>query len=194
MDYVKEFAGIRPTAYPTVQTMDMGMEFELITEDGFYSELGCFGDWPLYEFEGVSEAERDKIMSALNNGSITLDLLCDTGLFGIVDIIERHQRAAGKGPFAQEALSALLRPLCPVLTTTLGPIYAYCDAMDWTLSFEFFATYAELEKSFVDSYPVTPWERLGDACVKECYETVIVRHEQGLHLRRYNRSERDDND
>ena len=67
-ELLKKLAMTNFCAVPTVQTMDMGLEFDFVDNIGAGTSFGSIGSWPLLKLEGMSS---DKI-SELNKAGINV--------------------------------------------------------------------------------------------------------------------------
>ena len=69
-------------AYPTVATMDMGLQYRIVCSEGTGEDLGDMATWPAYRFAGIPEPEWSRIRDRAMRRVLTVDDLKETSLAG----------------------------------------------------------------------------------------------------------------
>ncbi len=160
---IMKSAGLR--AAPTVMTFDMGLEYEYITPEGVGSGFGGMGSWPALAFGPFPEEKWNKIITAIRNKNLTMDMLAGTGLDTLAD--EVHS-------FEEVPLHELYEKL-PLVQNPQNKFYSLFDTGLWYAAPpEFLDSKEELEKRFKEDYCgwITPWNELSDNNVDNWYEKL----------------------
>ena len=118
---------IRVGAQPTVATMDMGLEYEYVTPDGYGDCFGGMGDWPVYRLENISEQSFQKIKTKLKDKTLMLADLEGTDLFQFYNHVFRVNRPE---EYIRKPLE-FFKELESISFIENGICYALCDALDW---------------------------------------------------------------
>ena len=62
---LKKLKSIKRTAYQTVMTYDMGLQFDIMDSTGAETNLGNTGAWPLWKFKRLSQEAIDFIATKI---------------------------------------------------------------------------------------------------------------------------------
>ena len=151
---------IRVGAQPTVATMDMGLEYEYVTPDGYGDGFGGMGDWPVYRLENISEQFFQKIKAKLKDKTLMLADLEGTDLYQFYNHVFRVNRPE---EYIRKPLD-FFKELDSLSSIKNGVCYVLCDALEWEPEAQFYSSYDELEAAFVERYvdDITEWEEYDD--------------------------------
>ena len=146
-------------AWPTVATMDMGLEFEYVTPEGCGSVLGSFGGWPAHKIFDISTEALNQIKDKIRSSSLRKEALEGTGLKRFYDCVFMPQRSESDIP----TLSAFFNGLLGINLSS-DAIYALCDPLAWEPEASFYSSYDEMAAAFIDQYEydIQVWDDLDD--------------------------------
>ena len=142
-------------AYPTAMTYDMGLEFEAITDKGFYGNMGQFGSWPIYDLQIKDELK--ELVEAIRRGEeVDVDTIAD---YGFEELVRDEEELA---TFIEFVLN---------LPSDATHIYALADQAISHATAQYFATRFDVEEAFIDTYvSETPWDEAEDATINYMYD------------------------
>lgn len=75
-------------AYPTVMTQDMGLQYTTINQDGMYTGMGLFSEWPVYKIL-VDDKIGDIIATLRRGGKVSKETLRNS-CFGDIFRVQVH--------------------------------------------------------------------------------------------------------
>ncbi len=84
-ELIQKLSQVSFCAIPTVQTEDMGLEYDYITPKGAGSSFGNIGDWPAYKLRKIPDDQWKKIKEKVEQKSLTEADLSGTELGKLVD-------------------------------------------------------------------------------------------------------------
>ena len=148
--------GLSVRAYPTVATMDMGIEYDFVTGTGAGTGFGNMGSWPVYRFAPMEKARWEAVCAAVRDGSVSREDLRGTGL-------DRLAEDAGISGEA-EPVSSVLGGLTALREAPEKAFYCLFDAESGEEAPQFFPSLEALEEAFAQRYctSLTPWEDMSD--------------------------------
>ena len=161
---------IRLGAQATVATMDMGLQYEYVTSEGYGESFGGMGEWPAYRLEGTSLSKFEIIKAKIRDKTLTLFDLENTDF----KLFYNHVFCVDRPEEYIPAISDFFEGLQSVLLSQEGTIYALCDSLQWKPTAYFFGTYNELETEFLIQYvyDIEEWENLEDEDLKNWIERL----------------------
>lgn len=71
--------------------MDMGLEFEYVSAEGFGNVLGAFGDWPVYTMAPIEPEKWIDIILKIKLNAITVDDLVGTDLEALASLFNKYE-------------------------------------------------------------------------------------------------------
>ncbi len=145
-------------AWPTVATMDMGLQYEYVTPEGYGCEFGAFGSWPAHKIYDVSAEAFERIKNKLRSGSLQKEDLEGTGLLRFYENVYSPFR-----PDSVPTVSELFKELLHVNIND-DVVYALCDPLSWSPEAYFYSSYDEMAAAFIDRYQsyTEKWDDLDD--------------------------------
>ena len=127
-----------------VYSEDLGMQYDIMTGIGSYTEMGSVGQWPFMRFK-VSDDLR-ALQKALLSGSILTDetlLKNDT----IKEICTYHSFIYGNYLIENEPLSNclnIIREGLKKVDLSIDDLFAFVSLEEWDIDIRFYASYDQL--------------------------------------------------
>ena len=152
-DKINKLKNTLLVAYPTCYTMDIGIEYEVITSKGAGSGCCAFGEWPIY-YVKIDE-DISKLIENVKKGiSITLKDFEDTYL---EDLIKGEEDLKAFISFGKKK------------TNNLDFIYVL--EQQWDVN-EFYETKQEVQEAFIKSFGVLDqeWDEMDTDLIDYYYE------------------------
>lgn len=145
-------------AIATVETMDMGLEFDYVSSSGYGSILGAFGDWPAYALKPVEPNKWNIIISKIKSNTITMEDLINTDLQSIASFLNVYE-GQEHGSLAEFLTNLVKLPEHPSME-----FYCLFDRLAWTGVPEFFYSIEDMKEEFELIYcnGYTAWDDLDD--------------------------------
>lgn len=157
-------------AQATVATMDMGLQYEYVTNIGWGENFGSMGDWPAYELHGISNTILTTIQNKIRDNTLSLDDFFGTDLekfYNYVFCVDRP-------PEYCSSICDFFKNITRISSLTNDTIYVLCDARAWEPEALFFNSYDELANEFIEQYGYgfEEWEDLTDNELAEWIEKI----------------------
>ena len=172
-EILNKLKSLKPTAFPTTATMDMGLEFDVLTAEGAYTYLGAIGDWPVWVFDRL---ESSKVMELKNKIDKNINLTAED--FKNTDLYKFAKKLENREDFEfHEKFQSIINF---EKSDESKYVYAYCDLGEWVPDLDFYGTDEEISKVFFSSFPgSTLWDDLDDNWLSTYYEE-LEEHGEGL--------------
>lgn len=172
-EMLQKLKNIKPTAFPTTATMDMGLEFDVMDSNGVYTYLGSIGDWPLWYFERIEEKTLSAIKNKLDNHQeLSSEDFKETDLYNFAKRLENREDFE----FTEAFKNIVNFPK----SEENKYVYVYCDLGEWVPELDFYSTEEEISNVFFGYYSTNnKWEDLDDDWLSTYYEE-LEEHEEGL--------------
>ena len=169
-EILEKLRNIRVGAQPTCITMDMGLQYEYVTPEGYGEGLGNMGEWPVYVIQNITEDFLCSIQKRIAAKELSLEDLEGTDLGKLCNAITEIPRLPGY----EFNVCEFLKDLCHIAKVTDNTLYVLCDAGQWEPEVHFFETYDEMEEAFVNYYVtyVNEWESFTDDEITEWLERI----------------------
>ena len=153
---------------PTFATIDMGIQYDIATEEGIATVLGTLGSWPFYSIKPIASFQIARIQNAIKSHDLSNSDITGTDLEALVEEIkEVHSEIQDYSNLLIDFLSI---PVCHE-----GPIYCLCDCYSWNIKISFFENKDQIEATFYNEYgcPIqTRWEELNDDVLESWIERI----------------------
>lgn len=156
-----------PIAQPLVQTMDMGIQYFVLSSDGAADVLGTLGAWPVfgpfalsnidleYLQQAVHSTELDSIVSYIRRTSLSIIQERILAMFDYIEAwdteFDEHWRLAYQKKF--------LESICPMTSQQDVPFFIYFHEYETDLPLVF-KKRAEIIQYFVTLHNLTPWDQM----------------------------------
>lgn len=147
-------------AWPTIYTMDMGVQYEYATKDGCGECLGSMGDWPVHVVREISPLMLKKIQQLIAGRSLSFEEIKKTGLGRFYSYVFECERPGENSP----DINNFFAGLCDLNGAEEDSVYILCDGREWEPVALFFGSYEELAKAFEKRYirEITDWTEFDD--------------------------------
>lgn len=157
-------------AQATVATMDMGLEYEYVTKEGWGENVGCMGDWPAYVLHGISDDLFAAIKDKIQKNTLLADDFSGTDLEKFYNYVFSVERFSDYVP----SLCEFFEGITQIESLTNGSLYVLCDARQWEPEAQFFSSYDMLAEAFIDqyNYGIQEWEELDDDELADWVEKI----------------------
>ena len=159
IDILNFLAQFKFCAIPTVQTVDMGLQFDYISKYGFGTGIGLFDTWPAYKLRAITPEQFYSMLNKARNHDLKYTDLDGTDLQNIFSMFDTditlirefiQSTADAKSIMTSGACYCLFNPYSWINGIIAGP--------------EFYRTQPELvmafETAFVTDY--TTWDEADD--------------------------------
>ena len=159
-ELLKKLAMTNFCAVPTVQTMDMGLEFDFVDNIGAGTSFGSIGSWPLLKLEGMSSEKLTSIKDKLAAGTLEQSDIAGTDLWLLYNDCT-FSRATSVAEF--------LVDLANVHELSEQYLWCFCDTTSGNPEARFFETKDELIGYFQENYcyDVQEWDSFDDDELEE---------------------------
>lgn len=167
-ELLNKLHSIKIGAQPTAMTMDMGLEYEYVTGEGFGASLGNMGEWPVYKLENIQYSDVEIIKEKLNEG-LTVEHIKDTSFGVFAKYIFEEKR-----PDIKDEVEFLFEGVSSIKSVENNALYALCDLDQWSPKISFFESEDELEQAFCNEYiyDIQEWETLTDEELEEWVDHI----------------------
>lgn len=154
-ELLQELAKTKFCAVPTVQTMDMGIEFDFVDEHGTGTVFGAFGEWPLWRLRSIPGDTLANIQAKLKEGSLVAEDIAGTDLQLLYEECSRFQEVS---------VIDFLCGLSNIKSISDKYFWCLCDARCHGPEAQFFQTKEELFDCFQRDYcsGVDAWDSFDD--------------------------------
>ncbi len=164
-EMLKKLKSIKPTIAGLIMTYDMGLEFTVMDSTGMVTNIGNYGDWPLWKFNRLSNEVLGKIGQSIKNNSLTTEELPEPLKNFAQNIINQY-----KDINLSEVFKRLLD--FPV-SEEKKFFYILCDTDSWTLEINFFETEEEIKNYFFNNFEILyNWDDLDNDDLQECCSII----------------------
>ena len=164
-EMLTKLKGIKPTAHPTVMTYDMGMQIDIMDSTGGITDLGNYGDWPLWKFKRLTQEQITKIKNKSEQGNLGLDDFANTGLYIFIKRILDNIKDVD--------LNAAFNSIDKYPSSEGELFYIFCDTCSWKFELEMFNTEEEISKEFFSRFNIyDKWEDCDDDTLKEYIKSL----------------------
>lgn len=168
---LEKLRGIKPTAFPTVMTYDMGLQFDTYTSKGIGNHLGEISSWPLWKIKRLSQDSLETIQEKINKKSLTPEDFRNTGFYQLASELLKNKNAD---------LNTVFENIKNFPATEDSKyLYVFADTESAFLEeVLFFGTENEITQEFFERFPVfTSWEDLEESELDDCLEELRERGE-----------------
>ena len=159
-------------AFPTVMTMDMGLEYRYFNSEGYGDCLGNIGEWPAIAIKDITPEVQYKICEKLKAKELKPEDLTDSGLSKFYKAFSYLHEDCDINEVFEDFPN-----LNPVISET---VYCLCDLRDWEPECRFFNCEGDMIDAFDEQYNVgiqIAWDELDDDELDEMYETLVEKYE-----------------
>lgn len=172
-EMISKLHAIKPTAFPTVITDDMGLQFDVITPTGAYTYLGAIGDWPAWCFNRIDEKAIGILNNKLqNNENFSSDDFINTDIYLLAKKLEKVD-----GVDLTESLKDIVN--YPYSDKNKF-VYVYCDLGQWKPEVRIYDNEMDFSKAFFNDFPGSQtWDILDENAIESYYEE-LEEHEEGI--------------
>ena len=153
---LRKLRPLRPTAFPTVATFDMGLQFDTLSGSGAGTHLGEVSGWPLWKIERLDAGEMGRILEKIGRGELSAADFSETDFQVLSSALSKNRRLdlnsvfAGIGNFPK--------------TEEEEYLYVFADAeISPCDEIMFFGTEEELSAYFLERFPIyETWEEMDE--------------------------------
>lgn len=144
-------------AVPTVQTFDMGLEYDYINSEGAGTGSGNMLSWPAYKIRKIGDEQWGIIQSKISDSTLSINDLVDTDLFALAEIFTQANCVK------YHNLADLFHDLCDFPKCLSGDFFCLFDDVSWAWRPEFYSSEKEFLCRFEDKYcgGQIAWEDMG---------------------------------
>ena len=174
-EMINKLKTIKPTAFPTVGTDDMGIQFDVVTPDGAYTYFGGIGEWPVWFFDRLDNEHIENIKQKLKNRKkVTFNDFQGTDIFSFAKRLEIRNEVD---------LSKTLKDIVNYpISDDKKKVYIFGDIGSYEPELSFFDTEEEIVKYFFNNFPGSnSWESLDEVSIS-VYLREVEDHGEGLRL------------
>lgn len=172
-EIVSKLNKIKSTAFPTVVTTDMGVQFDVITPTGAYTYLGAIGDWPAWCFNRIDEKVTGLLKSKLqNNEKFSSNDFFNTDIYLLAKKLEKVDGVD---------LTEYLKDIVNYPYSDKNKfVYVYCDLGQWKPEVRIFDNEMDFSEAFFNEFPGSQTWDILDANAIESYYEALGEHEEGI--------------
>lgn len=169
-EMLNELHSINIGAQATVATMDMGLQYEYVTKEGWGENFGCMGDWPAYALHEISDDLIIALKAKIMTKSLSLADFAGTNLEKFYNYVFNVERPSEYIP----SLSDFFEGIIHICSVPNGTLYVLCDARQWEPEAQFFDSYDALAQAFLDqyNYGIQEWEDMDDDELADWIEKI----------------------
>ena len=170
LEKLEKLKSIRVCAGMTCATMDMGLEYFVITSEGAGSNLGDLGQWPCLKFP-IDDALRQAIRGFTGNEKDDIKRIENFHFFKY--LLQTHnpyyEPSAVKPELAVKIQQSLVEQL-PGLDLSKNSFFGY---QDWGEVPLLSSDFNRIEDAFIQRHGgVQPWTRMSEAEIEEWHDTA----------------------
>lgn len=152
-------------------TFDLGLQIDVLTDQGFLTNIGNYGQWPCFCFPMTDEVR--KLQTLLQEGKVV-----DNADFWALDFCKTltnyHTFVQGNVGLEQDHIKQIVNTLKEELIHLQGVgenFYAFAAPEDWNMDFKLFASLKDLEKYFLEVMGEPNWlySEMSQGEIDECY-------------------------
>lgn len=164
-EMLMKLKSIKPTAHPTVMTYDMGMQIDVMNSKGGTTDLGNYGDWPLWKFKRLTPEQITLIKNKSEQGNLSLEDFANTELYLFVKQILNNIKDVD--------LNKAFNSIDKYPDSNGELFYIFCDTGSWKFELEMFDTEEEISKEFFSRFYIDDkWDECDDDTLKEYIESL----------------------
>lgn len=159
-ELLQELAKTKFCAVPTVQTYDMGIEFDFVEAAGAGTVLGSLSSWPLWRMRSVPLDRFTHIQAKLEEGNLTQEDIAGT------DLLLLYKEC----PWAEgTALTDFFKGLRDLKGMDGEYFWCLCDTINYVPEATFYQTREAMIDSFHDFYcsDVNAWDEYDDGMLED---------------------------
>lgn len=171
-ELLQELAKTKFCAVPTVQTYDMGIEFDFVEAAGAGTELGSLSSWPLWRLHSVPLDKFAHIQAKLEEGALTQEDIAGT------DLLLLYKEC----PWAEgTALTDFFEDLRGFEGMDGEYFWCLCDTINYVPEATFFQTREAMIDSFHDLYcsNVNAWDEYDDEMLEDWLRRIRDKNDLG---------------
>lgn len=171
-ELLQELAKTKFCAVPTVQTYDMGIEFDFVEAAGAGTVLGSLSSWPLWRMRSVPLDKFAHIQAKLEEGNLTQEDIAGT------DLLLLYKEC----PWAKDT------PLIDFFENLRGfegmdgkYFWCLCDTVNYVPEATFYHTREAIIDSFHDIYcsDVNAWDEYDDGMLEDWLRRIQDKDDLG---------------
>lgn len=171
-EMLTKLKNIKPTAFPTVATFDMGLQFDTYTSEGMGTHLGDIASWPLWKLKRLSSEKQIEVISKIAEKKLTAEDFKNTEFETLSSELVNN-----KNLDLNEIFSSLED--FPY-SEQKEYVYIYSDTEGWNDEVLFFDSEKDLAEYFTETYSIySEWDELEDSELEECIDE-LNEHSEGL--------------
>lgn len=156
-ELICELQKVKFCSVPTVQTFDMGLQYDYICSEGAGTGLGNILSWPAYRIRKIGDEQWSIIQSKISNSTLSMKDLTATDLFALAEIFTQANCVK------YHNLADLFNDLCDFPKRLSGDFFCLFDDVSWAWRPEFYSSEKEFLCRFEDKYcgGHVAWEDMG---------------------------------
>lgn len=178
---IAELSAIHIIVANPVVTYDMGMQFDVLTGVGAWTDLGNVGQWPYMHFpisDGLRNLQKRLLREVVSDEDMMQDDICK-------ELCMYHDMWSGSYQLESEALSealAVIRKELAAINLDGKDLYVYADLEDGNRDIRLFASYEELCNSVLTDWEdsVRPYAEMSDEEIDHWYDVAEVNDWAGI--------------
>lgn len=165
-------------------TFDMGLQIDVLTNQGVLTNWGNYGQWPCFCFPVTDDVK--KLQAQLREGKeISLEDLMASDFFKTLTTY--HEFIQGDIELEQDKIKQIANTLKEELGNlrcTDNKFYAFAAPEDWNMDFKLFASLKDLETFFLNAMdePDRLYTEMSEDEIIECYDIAEESGWEGLPL------------
>lgn len=145
-DLILELRKIHFCAIPTMQTYDMGLQYDFICPEGAGTGFGNMLSWPVYKIRRIDDQKWLDIQSKIKDSSLQFEDLADTDLSSLAKVFNDSVNVE------YDCFAVLFSDLSHFPNHLSEDFYCLFDDVSWDCEPEFFASETEVQDRFRDKY------------------------------------------
>ena len=164
-EILSKLKSIKPTAHPTVMTNDMGLQIDVMDSTGGITDLGNYGDWPLWKFKRLSKEQLEFLQNIMKTRKLVLEDFKNTNLYHFIEKILVN--------FSDADLNGVFETIIKYPDTEGEYFFIFCDVDGYKFELTIFGTEEEISKEFFSCFDIyNKWEDYDDDTLKEYLESL----------------------
>lgn len=145
-ELICELRKVKFCCVPTVQTFDMGLQYDYICPNGAGTGIGNMLTWPVYKIKNIEDSRWQHILRRIKESTLGIEDLVDTDLSVLASVFVDSDNIEFK------LLADLFTDLVCFPNHLTGDFYCLFDDVPWDCVPEFFITEEELLDRFENKY------------------------------------------
>lgn len=170
-----------------VSTYDMGMQFDILTGEGAYTDLGNTGQWPYMQFK-ITDEIRQLRQSLLKGEYLSEDDLLRT--YMCKELCIYHDLYFGFSKLEDTIRSKVLEQIKDGLKSVSldgDMLYVYAVVQDWNQEIRIYDSYDAFCDSVIEDWAgyISPYTDMTDEEIKHWYDVAEENDWEGIPCAEY---------